>query len=235
MKPQPFTYAEYRELLELALKHYSFVLYENYTSVKHGLFLRHDIDFSVHSALKLAQIESDLEIRSTYFVHLHSKFYNSFEDVILKKLKEIISLGHAVGLHFNAGFDPSQDWQELLKSEKQILEILLNNPVKAFSFHNPGSAQLEFAKDFAGMTNTYNAHFKTQVSYVSDSNGAWKFRTLREILEDEQRPERLQVLTHPGWWTEEYMAKPQDKLVRIIRGRAEDTEAHFMKNSYYIK
>jgi len=43
-------------------------------------FLRHDVDWSPKEALRVAQIEDELEIRSSFFFLLNSPFYNVFEE-----------------------------------------------------------------------------------------------------------------------------------------------------------
>jgi hypothetical protein len=55
-------------------------------------------------------------------------------------------------------------------------------------------------------------------AYVSDSNGIWRYRKLEEVLSAPPVP-KLQVLTHPEWWTPEPLA-PFARLRRSINGRA---------------
>ena len=60
---------------------------------------RHDVDFSPHRSLKIAQIENELGISAYYFVLLRSSFYNLLEREISQIFQEIIKLGHIIGLH----------------------------------------------------------------------------------------------------------------------------------------
>lgn len=229
-----FTFSEYQELFTLAKKHYNFAAFQNYQNYDQCLFLRHDLDFSIHAAWRLAQIENQLDIQATYFVHLHSKFYNVFEDVTYHKLNDIIQMNHHIGIHFHPGFYSAQrDWMRHLMNEKATLENLLNISIHSFSFHNPTKEQITFGKDIQGMTNTYNSYFQNEVDYISDSNGLWKHRSLHEILMSSKRPKKLQVLIHPGWWTEEHITSPQERLVRLVEGRANHVKNHLKKNQFY--
>ena len=235
---QAFTLAEYEELLLLAKSHYAFVSYADYQKHTKGIFWRHDIDLSVHAALSLAQIEARHGIHATYFVHLHSPYYHFYEKIITDKLKEILGMGHHLGLHYSPAFygeaklfrDHGADKIEL---EKEIIEKVFNTHCQVFSYHNPTKEILHQDQDVAGMVNCYGKYFKEAVAYISDSNGLWKYKSLREILNDDNRPVLLQVLTHPVWWTKEYEAQPVSKVLRAIEGRAQDVRAHTLKNPFY--
>ena len=50
-----FTEDNYRQLIKLAKSNYNFIKYEDYNKKGKNLLWRHDIDFSVHRALKLAR------------------------------------------------------------------------------------------------------------------------------------------------------------------------------------
>jgi hypothetical protein len=79
-----------------------------------------------------------------------------------------------------------------------------------------------------GMLNVYSSYFQKNVPYVSDSNGYWRFKRLKEVLTSATEP-CLQVLTHPEWWQEKLMS-PKEKVWRCIDGRAESTKALYLKN-----
>ena len=74
------------------------------------IILRHDIDFCPIRALHIAKLENKLSISSTYFFLINTEFYNLQFDDNKKILIEILSLGHQIGLHFDASFT------ELLKN-----------------------------------------------------------------------------------------------------------------------
>jgi len=70
--------------------------------------LRHDVDSELNHALKIAKIEHDLGIKSTYFVlHTASYFYKEISSGIInnKLIKKLLylqdTLGHEIGLHID--------------------------------------------------------------------------------------------------------------------------------------
>lgn len=222
---EDFTEDNYRKLLRLAKSHYHFITYEKFEEKGKNILWRHDIDFSVHRALKLAQIEAEENIISTYFIHLHNESYNAMELEVAKRIFEIIDLGHEIGVHFDPAFYSLMNKQMsqleyYLSMEKEILEKIFNSEIKAFSFHNPDIGNwLKVEKnEIAGLINTYSPYIKEKYGYCSDSNGYWRFRRLADVL-CEAQDEKLQVLTHPEWWVPESMS-PRDRISRCIDGRA---------------
>lgn len=220
-----FTRENYARLLDLAHASYEFRTYQDYASCARYVLWRHDLDFSVHAAAKLAEIEAQKGVVATYFFLLHSEFYNLLERDCVDVCRRIVALGHRVGLHFDHQF-----WQvreegrlvEALRFERDVLERILERPVDAFSFHIPDELSDRFQNDqYGGLVNTYSAYFRTEVGYCSDSNGYWRHRRLEDVLLEKSSP-RLQVLTHPEYWQDSVMS-PRERVERCIQGRAEKT------------
>ena len=98
-----FTLTNYQKLLKLAATRYIFRFFDqNY--VNSSILLRHDLEFSIPIALKMAHIEAALGIKATYFVQLHSEFYNALEKDSIKSILAIKNLGHQIGLYFDSLF-----------------------------------------------------------------------------------------------------------------------------------
>ena len=77
---EDFTLENYKSLIRLAKKNYNFKNFNDALDISRSFVLwRHDIDFSVHMALNLANIEFEEKVKSTFFVQLNSDFYNIFE------------------------------------------------------------------------------------------------------------------------------------------------------------
>lgn len=221
---QHFTEHEYRELLRIAREKWEFVSYESYRRSGRICLWRHDLDFSVHRAYRLAQIEAEERVSSTYFILLHSNFYNALEGEVFDLIVQILQLGHRIGLHFDPGFykDRPQPIDELLTFERSVLETSFQTEVNAFSLHNPTVGDwLSYFKDenIGGMVNAYSNYIKDNFFYCSDSNGFWRFQSLRKVVEEEIE-EKLHILTHAAWWTPQPMA-PRERISRCIKGRAE--------------
>jgi len=225
-----FTTRKYVELLQVAARNYEFIAYPDVTGCKERFILwRHDCDFSLNRALRLAQLELEQSVKSTYFVNPHSEFYNIQEKSQTRLIREIIHLGHDIGLHFDAEYyDVKSEDQlsELVEKEATWLSDWFAVEITAFSFHNPTEFLLSCEDETYGKRiNTYSNFFKNNVGYCSDSNGYWRFRSLGDVLE--KADDRcLQVLTHPGWWQEESML-PRERIIRSINGRAEAVLRHY--------
>src|SRR5688500_9944806 len=73
-----FSYSYLRRLLRVAQERFAFTLLSDAYSAslnRQRLLLRHDIDVSLPSALPLAELESELGVRSTYLVQVDSPMY----------------------------------------------------------------------------------------------------------------------------------------------------------------
>lgn len=221
---EDFTEAHYRQLLQLMRENYHPICYQNYKTNGKNVLWRHDVDYSVHRAYKLAQIEAEEGVQATYFIWIHSPYYNIFEEEIYRLIKKIADLGHNLGLHFDYSFynqhAETKGIDDQLEYEKKILESLVGISIYAFSFHNPSSEVLRLytSECYCDMVNTYSTYLQTHYEYCSDSNGYWRFKRLEDVLRSADA-EKLQVLTHPGWWTPEVMS-PRDRVSRLIDGRA---------------
>lgn len=221
---EDFTRSNYKELIRLAKKKYDFINYKELKSPSYNKLLwRHDVDISMHAALKLARIEADMGVKATYFIYPHSEFYNLFEKVITDILIEIKELGHSIGLHFDChyyGIDSEESLQTFLSREAQLFKNILNIEVEVFSFHNTTHFTQSCEKEsYAGLTNVYSREIRTNYSYCSDSNGYWKYRRLEDFLLDDTI-QNAQVLTHPSWWQDEVMP-PYQRIQRSVQGRAD--------------
>ena len=219
-----FTTTHYRQLLELGLKNYSFVDYKSINSHEGEkvILWRHDCDFSLNRSLRLAKMEHELGIQATYFLNPHSEFYNVFERSQSDLVKEIIGLGHHIGLHFDAAYyrlNSEQALHALVAEEVKWLQQTFGVDVPVFSFHNPDEFLLSCREaTYGDCMNTYSNYFRENVGYCSDSNGYWRHRRLHDVLEKAEE-QKLQILTHPGWWQEDAML-PRERIKRCADGRA---------------
>jgi hypothetical protein len=218
-----FTMDGYRGLLAMAKRSYDFASYSAIPWGKRFVLWRHDCDYSLNRAHALACAEAEAGVRATYFLNPHCEFYNLFEKSQHRLVREIIEMGHEIGLHFDAAFHDISDEAalgRLVDAEAALLEGLYGVRPSVFSFHNPVAAHMSCeAETYGGLVNCYSRRFKTEVPYCSDSNGFWRFRRLRDVLAD-ATDSCLQVLTHPGWWQETVMP-PRQRIFRSVYGRAE--------------
>lgn len=223
---EDFTLRNYARLLDLAIENgyifsdYSLRVMEQNT--RREIVWRHDVEFSVHRALKMAIIEADKGIIAHYFFQIHCEFYNLFEKEIFLLAKRIMELGHYIGLHFDAHFWEVKDkdhLEECLYKDRRMLENLLGLEIQSYSFHNTTPELLTLDDDYyAGMLNVYSRTIRSKYRYCTDSTGIWRYERLEDMLKDGSIS-HLQVLTHDGMWQDEAMA-PRQRVLRCVNMRA---------------
>ncbi|MEM9942665.1 MAG: hypothetical protein AAF939_13965, partial [Planctomycetota bacterium] len=129
----PFTFDGYRNLIEkLLAKGYAFSAFPDaieldLTKSQRPLCLmRHDIDFDLGMARDMALVEAEFQIQSTYFFLVRTEHYNLFSEQGTKLVREILDLGHHLGLHFDcASYDSETTVAGFAKyatAEAQMLE-----------------------------------------------------------------------------------------------------------------
>jgi hypothetical protein len=219
-----FTEDAYERLLGLAAEKYQFCGFGEEPD-RPLVIWRHDVDYSPHRALALARIETRRRLKCVYHLLVTSRYYNILEAEIVAIFRTIAELGHEIGLHFDmdsfgeSGSLSSEQLDERIVFERGIVENLLGVELRSMSFHNYTINQdrIHERERICGMINAAAPAFRG-FAYVSDSNGIWRYRKLEEALSGPAVP-RLQVLTHPEWWTPEPLA-PYARLRRSIDGRA---------------
>jgi hypothetical protein len=186
-------------------------------------FLRHDIDFSPKNAVRMAHLEMQHGVSSTYTVLLSGQYYNPFEKRVREKLNEIKNCGHEVGLHFDPTVHNVTDeaiMVDSIKKEASALADILETPISMFSFHNTTDFSMSCrAFEYGGLVNAYSNFFHNDVEYTSDSNGYWRFRTWEELLFEKHKI--IQVLTHPIWWQPKNEFPPLETVIKNIIERSD--------------
>ena len=198
-----FTYTAYGDLLRLLKQQqYSFQDYHTYAGVRRCVILRHDIDQSPLAALKMAQLEAEEGVRSTYFLLLRTDFYNPASKAILSAVQQIYALGHEIGLHFDemayGGILTPEEAVQKILAEAQMLSAILELPITTVSMHRPSKNTLNADLQIPGIVNSYGKTFFHDFKYLSDSRRNWREPVLDIIRFGEY--DRLHILTHPFWY-----------------------------------
>jgi hypothetical protein len=163
------------------------------------LLLRHDIDASPRYALGMAQLEHSLGVRSSYYVLLHSLYYNPAASPHWDALQKIISMGFEVGLHYETDFFENRGIDALngVLHDVAALENILQVRIVSVSQHRPASSTF-LQKLNEHYVDAYNHDLMHNVRYISDSGFKWRKDTLLDLLGKE---ERIHALLHPVTWT----------------------------------
>ena len=202
-----FTHAHYQATLALAKKKgYRFFRLDQYGEARGKqkvIFLRHDIDFNPQLALTIAKIEKKLGIHATYFFRVHAA-YNLYAPANYKALRQIMSFGHEIGLHYEQDFSmlSKEGAIPLIKRDKRVLEAITNRPITGCCAHEPGRrGHLITGRNLAKAGFTYHAYadaFLAENKYISDSGCRWREGCMCSFI-GRDTP-RLYILTHPFWW-----------------------------------
>jgi len=165
---------------------------------KKDLQLTHDIDFNPSLALKLAKIENDVSAVSSYFFRLKATSYNLFSFNTIQVIKELISLGHNVGLHYEqTHLEVSVEFD--VEKATRIMSEMLFMDINFFNIHEPARTGLDISKILPEKNRSYNSSFFEGYKYLSDSGGRWREGCFSKHI---NKHDKLLVLTHPLWWYE---------------------------------
>lgn len=204
-----FSYDAYRSLLSLCLESgYGFCGYADWRTSSKVIILRHDIDYSLKRALPIARIESEMGIKSTYFILLRGDFYNVFSCDATRVIRSLVDMGHAIGLHFDETlYAEEEDPVRAILHEASLLEGAVGAKVECVSMHRPSKRALTESWEIPGMENAYAREYFHGFTYVSDSRMHWR-ENVTEIIKSNSH-DRLQLLTHPFWYREYPLALPE--------------------------
>lgn len=206
MSDTGFELASYDRILQAALQSgYEFLSFEQIgkESSVYSCLLRHDIDSELLGCGGMLDVEYSLGVRATYFLMTRSTAYNLFSVEAAAIVERILRDGHRIALHFMGerceGKSVGYVIDEVLR-EARWLQQEFGSSVEAVSFHQPTRAILDAQIVVPGLVNTYNASQLEPYFYVSDTNMIWRHEHPVDIFSRKIYP-RLQLLTHPIWWT----------------------------------
>lgn len=186
----------YKKLLSQLLSDgYQFLKFASFEEAKSGFVLRHDIDFSLTKALKMARLEARLGVASTYFLMMDSPFYNLLEKEQREIVREICDCGHDVGLHFDPSL--SDDINTELERSIQLFEWTIDKKIDIISFHRPREILKRNLK-FQNIRHCYEPEFFQVENYVSDSAGS--IGRIFDYFLQTPNTSKGQILIHPLWW-----------------------------------
>ncbi len=199
------------------------------------IYLRHDIDFSVVLAIKLAEIENAAGIVSTNFVLLTGP-YNPFHEETVAAIKRIKNLGHEIGLHYDLKNWPQnrQAANAKLANEIQILEAVAETKINSIVMHQPSMGGEDFFATEASAASLINPTFyqrtDTDLCYVSDSCRAWRDDALVKFIQRDIPQTRLMLNTHPESWL---ASKKMNRIAYLEKVLA--PAANQYANDYFFK
>ncbi|MCD6599819.1 MAG: hypothetical protein J7L19_04550 [Dehalococcoidia bacterium] len=174
-----FTLDKYRSLCYAALNsQYSFLTVGAYLTtrklIEKCIILRHDVDRKPQRALRMARVEREFGIKSTYYFRFNRKVFRT--DLI----KEIASMGHEIGYHYETLDKAKGDYARAIQIfGRELEEFRKIADVKTICMHgNPltkwDNRDLWTKYDFKefGLIGEAYLSFR-DVPYLSDTGRTW--------------------------------------------------------------
>jgi hypothetical protein len=205
-----FSYSEYRNIIKLIKRSLPIVDFAEAPYMENFCVIRHDIEFSIDRAAKLAEIENALDISTTYTVQLRNNTYNALSEKNIEQIHYIKSLGHCIALHQNPPIMPVKQLKDYVLKDIETLEHYYGFSIDRYAFHRPKAEQLKMYLDIPGKINCYGSEYfqyyedekpsELNVTYLADSNHQWKYGHPYEL--DFSVVKKLQLNIHPFSWTQ---------------------------------
>jgi len=221
-----FTIQAYTELL-LSLKQssYSFQTFKDFliNPLDKVVILRHDVDRLPKNALKIAEIEKNLDIKATYYFRIVPSVFKP------KIIKQIYEMGHEIGYHYEelsfVQGNIDQAYELFITNLQKIREIV---PVETICMHGSPLSRWD-SKKIWGKYNykevgiigePYLDIDWSEVLYLTDTGRSWNgknfnvrdkvktqyqynFRTTNEIIKNVNNlPDKIMINTHPERWND---------------------------------
>ena len=225
-----FSYNEFRNLINMVQQHLRIIDYKDVKdNTKKFCILRHDIEFSIDRAYKLAKIEKELGVVSTYTVQVRNNTYNALSEKNINLISKIRNLGHHIGLHQNPPSSLKLDTlKDYIMRDITILEDSYGFEIDRFAFHRPKKEYLNCYVELENKINCYDRKFfhffdkrpeSLDILYLADSNHKWKYGYPLDF--DFSKINKLQLLTHPFSWSEKG-GDNYGNFVSLIRERNDE-------------
>jgi hypothetical protein len=186
-----FTLVKYKELCTTIVESdYTTLTFNRYFSSNSlpdkFVIIRHDVDRKPEQALKMAQIEKDLRITSTYYFRKTSRVFKP--DII----KAIIDLGHEIGYHYEVLDQAKGDFEKGMRIfEQELKDFRKICDVKTICMHgNPLSRwynrdlwkRYDF-RDFGIIGEPYLSIDYKNIFYLTDTGRNWNSRfSMKDIV-----------------------------------------------------
>lgn len=223
-----FTIQKYKELLNaLVDAGYSFQTFE--TSIKEprnkSIVLRHDVDLLPFNSLEFAQIQAKRGVRGTYYFRAVPESWD--ESVI----KEIASLGHEIGYHYECLTTTNGNMELGIKDFIDNLEALrMLAQVKTICMHGSPLSKYDSKdlwknynyKEYDIIAEPYFDVDYNEVYYITDTGRKWNghktsvrdrvqtsftniYHNTEEIInaiKEKSFPDRTMFTFHPQRWND---------------------------------
>lgn len=233
-------------------KGYDFVRFDEFMSQSSSseklCLVRHDVDRKPMFALRMAKLEKELGVKSTYYFRAKKC---SFDKRIIK---EIAEMGHEIGLHYESLSDTNgnvelalKDFEKNLKEFRQVADIktcsMHGRPLKPFDNRDiwKSGQNHSYLKEKLGMIGeVYLDIDYSDIAYINDTGRNWtqgkanrrdvvdstisvSFGTQKELIDylENEPHDKICFQIHPERWT--------DSNVELIMQSSKDKSINLAK------
>jgi len=223
-----FTVKKYRELLT-TLKNQNFVFqtFEEFLQLpkENCIILRHDVDLLPGNSLAFAKIQAENNIKGSYYFRAVPESWD------VNVIKEIASLGHEVGYHYECLTTCKGDFEVAIKDfEHNLIALRKLCSVSTICMHGSPLSKYDSKdlwqkynyRDYKIIGEPYFDVDFAKIFYLTDTGRSWDghkvsvrdkvnsgfnlfFHTTDEIIEailNNQLPANIMFTFHPQRWTD---------------------------------
>jgi len=255
-----FTFAKYKELCKTIVEsEYATLTFTQYFSLKtipeKFVILRHDIDRRPERALKMAKVEKDLRIKSTYYFGMKKDIFKP------GMIREIANMEHEIGYHYEVLDKTNGNIEKAIEIfEGELKEFRRICDVKTICMHgNPLSKWInkdlwkkyDF-KEFGIIGEPYLSIDYTKILYLTDTGRKWNSRfSVKDVVDANNQPiekmkstddvirminegyvEQMCILAHPERWSDSFGAWLKELAWQNVKNVG---KAILVRKAYYDK
>lgn len=223
-----FTLSVYRKLInQINDSGYAFQTVENFieSTEDRVAVLRHDVDRIPKNALKMALIENELDISSTYYFRIVSNVWDK------EIINEVADLGHEVGYHYEDLSLKKGNTEKAIKHfEKNLKRFREIYPSKTICMHGSPLSRYDNRdlwktysyRDYGIIVEPYFDIDYSDVFYITDTGRSWNNESVSvrdkvdsgfniqinstfdiiNLIKNDQMPDKIMINTHPHRWFE---------------------------------
>ena len=242
-----FTLSKYKELLQTFLSEgYKIYTVEKYLTEKPDdekvLVLRHDVDEKPENALKIAEIERDLGVKSTFYFRIVSK--SNRPEIIT----QIVKMGHELGYHYENLSYLHGDYEKAIADfEQNLVYFRMFYPVKTVCMHGNSKSPFDNKdlwnyvrlSDFELIGEPYLSFDFDEFYYIKDTGYCFdgekyvfydsvetkfdvpSYHTTQDFingLKNRELPDKILLLIHT-LWTDEPLARFKIETREFFKSR----------------
>ena len=248
-----FTIKQYKELLK-ALKSsgYSFQTFEEFLKSPKDrcIILRHDVDLLPINSLKFAQIQAENNIKGVYYFRAVPESWNELI------IKEISSLGHEIGYHYenltkcNGDFSMGiQDFKNNLKALRELATVsticMHGSPMSKYDSKDLWKVYKYGDYDIIGEP-YFDINFN-EVLYITDTGRRWdgnkvsvrdrveasfklSFHSTQQIIDAANQnllPAKIMFTFHPQRWNDNILRWSKELVLQNLK--------NIIKKMFFVK